>query len=241
MSRRWKGPTIEWSYAWEETIISFRGYGDLSYCIISGRTSGMSGANFSITKWVISDDIDDIQDSRYHMSCRTFFKPVRVFAGTWMALRARNASPWGRATWNPQSTCHERRPGPTLAPWCWRALCVPRSREHEKTPAAGSAKNTEVPNKHIYTYNNICFAFIFLKKNSYSAAGYTIPRPWVKHMPKCQNNTFIRIVIYVLFSSFWRKLSIPQQVYYYKFNSGLWNTPCGKRHTSRTEPVCVKW
>ena len=32
-----------------------------------------------------------------------------------MALRARNASPRGRATLNTQSTCHGPRPGPKLA------------------------------------------------------------------------------------------------------------------------------
>ena len=42
---------------------------------ITGRISGMlvSGKNFSITKYVMSDDIDDIQDPRYHMRRRTFF------------------------------------------------------------------------------------------------------------------------------------------------------------------------
>ena len=37
--------------------------------------SGMlvSGKNFFITKQVMSDDIDDIQDPRYHMSRRTLF------------------------------------------------------------------------------------------------------------------------------------------------------------------------
>ena len=60
------------------------------------------------------EDIDDIQDPRYHMSRRTlfltctlavghYFYPVRGFAWAWMALRARNYSPWGLATLNPQS------------------------------------------------------------------------------------------------------------------------------------------
>ena len=37
--------------------------------------SGMvvSGKHFSITRYVVSDDIDDIQDPRYHMRRRTFF------------------------------------------------------------------------------------------------------------------------------------------------------------------------
>ena len=42
---------------------------------ISGCRSDMSvsGTNFSIAKYVMSDDIDDIQDPGYHMRCRTFF------------------------------------------------------------------------------------------------------------------------------------------------------------------------
>ena len=36
----------------------------------------------------MSDDIDGIQDPRYHMSRRTFFYPVRGFACAWMTLRA---------------------------------------------------------------------------------------------------------------------------------------------------------
>ena len=58
-----------------EDAISFRGHGDLSNCIKSGRMSGMlvSGKNFSTTTAVISDDIDDIQDPRCHMGRRTLF------------------------------------------------------------------------------------------------------------------------------------------------------------------------
>ena len=46
-----------------------------SYSSKSGHMSCilMSGKNFSITKYVMSDDIDDIQDPRYHMRRRTFF------------------------------------------------------------------------------------------------------------------------------------------------------------------------
>ena len=39
---------------------------------INGRML-VSGKDFSITKYVMPDDIDDIQDSRYHMRRRTFF------------------------------------------------------------------------------------------------------------------------------------------------------------------------
>ena len=45
-----------------------------SYCSKSGRMSGMLvlGKNFSIT-YVMSDDIEDIHDPRYHMRRRTLF------------------------------------------------------------------------------------------------------------------------------------------------------------------------
>ena len=39
---------------------------------INGRML-VSGKDFSITKYVMPDDIDDIKDSRYHMRRRTFF------------------------------------------------------------------------------------------------------------------------------------------------------------------------
>ena len=74
----------------------------------------VSGKNVSITKYVMSDDMDDIQDPRYHMRRRTFFYPVRGFACTWVALRARNPSPSERSTLNPQSTCRGPRPGPEV-------------------------------------------------------------------------------------------------------------------------------
>ena len=50
-------------------IIPFRGHEDSPYCIDNGRTSAMlvSERNLSITKKVLSDDIDDIQDPRYHI------------------------------------------------------------------------------------------------------------------------------------------------------------------------------
>ena len=33
----------------------------------------VSGKDFSITMYVMPDDVDDIHDSRYHMRRRTFF------------------------------------------------------------------------------------------------------------------------------------------------------------------------
>ena len=123
--------------------------------------SGMlvSGKNFSITMYVMSDDIDDIQDPRYHMRRRTFFNLlmmyyVRGIAWAWMALRARNASPSGRATFNPQSTCHEPRPGPKLAYWVRTGyLCATEPRSRDKARARRRKKCRRVKkNTFIYVY-----------------------------------------------------------------------------------------
>ena len=77
----------------------------------------VSGKDFSITVYVMPDDVDHIHDLRYHMRCRTFIEPANNVlrtlgvAWTWMALRARNASPSRRAASTPQSRCHGPRPG----------------------------------------------------------------------------------------------------------------------------------
>ena len=105
----------------------------------------------------MSDDIDDIQDLKYHMSRRTFFEPVpgTWVAGAWMALRARNPSPSGRATLNPQSTCHRHRPGPKLA--CGvraGSLRAAESRVRGKTRGR-KRKNADGPKKHVYILRSI--------------------------------------------------------------------------------------
>ena len=102
---------------------------------------------------VMPGDID-IQDHRYRMSRRTFFillmHYVRGFACTWMALRARNPSPRGRATLNHQSTCRGPRPGPTLAPSVRAgSLRATEQRARDKTRGR-KRKNAEVPKTHIY-------------------------------------------------------------------------------------------
>ena len=50
------------------------------------------------------------------------------------------------------------------------------------------------------------------------------------------------LVIILFFSIFEKKKYFPQQlrVYYFQYSSGLWNTPYGKRHTSRTKPVLLQ-
>ena len=48
---------------------------------INGRTSAMlvSGKDFSITRYVMSDDIDNIQDPRCHMRRRAFFNLLIMY------------------------------------------------------------------------------------------------------------------------------------------------------------------
>ena len=122
--------------------------------------SDMSRKNFSITKYVMSDDIDGIQGPRYHMRRRTFFLPINDvlctcgFVWTWMALRARNASPSGRATFNPQSTCHGPRPGPKLGYWVRAgSLYATEPRARGKTHGQKRKKCRRV--KKTYIYKNI--------------------------------------------------------------------------------------
>ena len=73
------GPTIEWSYL-PRKIVREKDYPSevmeiVYYCTKSGRMSRklVSGKYLAFHHQVMSDDIDDIQDSRYHMSRRTFF------------------------------------------------------------------------------------------------------------------------------------------------------------------------
>ena len=56
-------------------IINFAKEGSklVEYNINCGMFVMVSGENFFITKYVMSDDNDDIQDPRYHMRRRTFF------------------------------------------------------------------------------------------------------------------------------------------------------------------------
>ena len=69
-----------------------------------------------------------------------------------MALRARNASPRGRATLNPQSTCHGPRPGPNLAHGVRAgSLRATERRAQEKTRGRKRRKCRRAK-KHIYTY-----------------------------------------------------------------------------------------
>ena len=66
----------------------------------------------------------------------TFFSPVCGFACTWMALRARNASPDVPLS-NPRARATDLDGGTNLRIRSGRAHCMPWSREHEERPAAG--------------------------------------------------------------------------------------------------------
>ena len=87
-----------------------------------------------------------------------------------MALRARNPSLSGRATLNPQSTCHGSRPDPNLRVGSGRPPCVPRSREHEERTAAGREKNAEGPKKHTY------YIYIYIQVGLASFGNDTVKR-----------------------------------------------------------------
>ena len=74
-----------------------------------------------------------------------FLKPVCGLAWTWMALRARNASPWLLANFRdfepPEHVPRTSARAYTCVLVFGRTRCVPRRREHEKRSAAGREKN----------------------------------------------------------------------------------------------------
>ena len=75
------------------------------------------------------------------------------FAWAWMALRARNASPSGRATYNPQSTCHGPRPGPKLAYGVRTgSLCANGAESTRIDPRPGEKKVPNGEKTHLYIY-----------------------------------------------------------------------------------------
>ena len=80
-----------------------------------------------------------------------FIMYVRGFAWAWMALRARNTSPSGRASLNPQSTCHGPRPEPKLL-YGVRAgsLCATEPRARGKTRGRERKKCRRVKKTRFY-------------------------------------------------------------------------------------------
>ena len=127
-------------------LIGYKKNGCMSDMVVSGKT-------FS-SPYVMSDDVDDIQDPRYDKRRRTFFNLlINVlytcgFAWAWMALRARNASPSGC---NPQNTCHGPRPGPKLAYWVRASsLCATEPRARGET--RGRKEKMPIGEKNTFIY-----------------------------------------------------------------------------------------
>ena len=98
---------------------------------------------------------------RHAQPVRFFLNPVRGFASAWMALRARNASPWLLANFRdfdpPEHVPRTSARARTCAVVFGRAPCSPRSREHEKDPGR---KRKKCPcakkNTHLYeVHSNI--------------------------------------------------------------------------------------
>ena len=93
------------------------------------------------------------------MSCRTFLQPVRGFAWAWRATCSecllwllanfRDFEPRERV---PRTSARAQ----TRAVVFGRTPCVPRSREHEKRPAAGREKNADVQKKNTFIHRNSC-------------------------------------------------------------------------------------
>ena len=101
---------------------------------------------------VMSDNIDDIQDARYHMTRRTFFLK---FSCTWVCMGLGGSTcskcfPVVTCDFEPQSTCHGPRRGPTLAPWCFGRLSACHGAENTRKDPRRKRKNADVPKKHIY-------------------------------------------------------------------------------------------
>ena len=100
------------------------------------------------------------------MSRRTLLEPVYGFAWDWIALRARNASPWILATSNPQSTCHGTRPGPKLEPWCLGGLFACRGAERRR-------KDTRPEEKIWPTHTKKCMSYVCI----YTSYTFGTPQP----------------------------------------------------------------
>ena len=102
----------------------------------------------SITKYVMSDDVDDIQHSRCHMTRRTFFNLLMYYVRVGLHgpgwLNVLGMPPRADVPLStPRARATDLGRGPNLRMGSGRAPCVPRSREHEERPAAGKEKNAE--------------------------------------------------------------------------------------------------
>ena len=128
---------------------------------ISSHVSQVDVGKIPFHHQEMSDDIDDIQDPRYHMSRRTFLK-----TGTWvfmglggfrMFMECRlvvtcNFDPLEHV---PQTSVRAQN----CALVSGRAPCAPWSREHEKRPAAGREKKKLMCEKHTFIPSNISYIY----------------------------------------------------------------------------------
>ena len=113
------------------------------------------GKNFSVTKYVMCDDIDDIQDPRYHMRRRT--KLFNNALCTWVCMGLDGST---RTECLPERTCHFEPPehvprtssraqtyvrGPGGLPACHGA-------ESTRNDPRPEEKKMPKGKKHMYTY-----------------------------------------------------------------------------------------
>ena len=110
----------------------------------------VSGKKFSITKYVVSDDIDDIQDPRNHMRHRTFFRPVNDGPGWLYVLGIPPRA--DLSLWTPGARATDLGQGPNMRKGPERAACVPRSREHDERSAAREKEIPKGQQTHLYIY-----------------------------------------------------------------------------------------
>ena len=116
----------------------------------------VSGKKFSITRYVMSDDIDDIQDPRYHVRRRTFFQPVYNVLCTWVCMGL-DGSTWSECF--PERTCHFDPPehvprtsvGAQTCVWgpCGLPVCY-GAKNTRKDPRPEEKKMPKGEKKHLY-------------------------------------------------------------------------------------------
>ena len=100
----------------------------------------------------MSDDIDGIEDLRYHMSRRTFLSTCTSVCRGLDALTCSECLLVGTCDFEPPELVPRTSArAHTCALVFGRAPCVPQNREHEKRPMAEREKNADVHNKNIYT------------------------------------------------------------------------------------------
>ena len=193
MGRRWKGPTIEWSYAWKETYnILPRSSWGFSYCIKSGRMSGMlvSGNNFPSPSEYCLTTLITFKIPNITWDVGHSFNMYVGFQGPgWLYVLGIPPRADLRL-WTPRARATDIDQGPNLRAESGRDPCVPRSREYEERPAAVREKNADGPKKHVYILRSI---YIF--KGSFAAADWC--PPWLRscsQLPRMYYNRQIEAV-----------------------------------------------